>query len=62
MKYMNKNEVFISGVIGNSYNPDGSIKEKGVELVDVVEQVADLGDVDEITFVSILLGGMFRSV
>jgi ATP-dependent protease ClpP protease subunit len=54
---MNKNEVFISGVIGNSYNPDGSIKEKGVELVDVVEQVADLGEVDEITFVINSPGG-----
>jgi len=51
------NEVLISGVIGNTYNPDGSVKTKGVELVDVVEQVADLGDVDEITFVLDSPGG-----
>jgi ATP-dependent protease ClpP protease subunit len=51
------NEVLISGVIGNTYNPDGSVKTKGVELVDVVEQVVDLGDVDEITFVINSPGG-----
>jgi ATP-dependent protease ClpP protease subunit len=51
------NEVLILGVIGNTYNPDKSIKDKGVELVDVVEQVVDLGEVDEITFVLDSPGG-----
>lgn len=51
-------EVYITGVIGNSYNQDGTIKEKGVELVDVVEQVADLGEVDEVTFVIDSPGGI----
>ena len=50
-------EVQISGVIGNSYNQDGTISEKGVELIDIAEQVADLGEVDQINFVINSQGG-----
>ncbi len=53
----NIGEVFIAGLIGNDYNEDGTIKEKGVELIDVVEQVADLGGVDETHFIIKSQGG-----
>jgi ATP-dependent Clp protease protease subunit len=42
--------VYITGLIGNDYNSDGSISEKGVELIDVMEQVSALGEVDQINF------------
>lgn len=44
----NIGHVFIKGQIGNSYDDKGNITEKGVELVDVVEQVNSLGDVDSV--------------
>ena len=53
----NIGKVFITGLIGNDYNEDGTLKEKGVELVDVVEQVADLGEVDETHFIIKSQGG-----
>jgi ATP-dependent protease ClpP protease subunit len=44
----NIGHVFITGQIGNSYDDSGNITEKGVELVDVVEQVQSLGEADAI--------------
>jgi ATP-dependent protease ClpP protease subunit len=37
-------KIFITGQIGSTYNEDGSVKEKGVELVDVVSQFEPLRD------------------
>ena len=54
---MSIGNVYISGVIGNSYNADGTISEKGVELVDVVEAVADLGEVEGVNFIINSPGG-----
>jgi ATP-dependent protease ClpP protease subunit len=54
---MSIGEVFITGVIGNSYNQDGSVKEKGVELIDVVEQMSDLGEKEEYHFIINSQGG-----
>lgn len=42
--------VYIKGQIGNSYDENGNITEKGVELIDVVEQVESLGQVEQIIF------------
>ena len=36
--------IYITGMIGSSYNEDGSIEKKGVELIDVVEQMSKLDD------------------
>ena len=47
---MGTGKVFITGLIGNDYNSDGSIAEKGVELIDVMEQVSALGEVEQINF------------
>ena len=47
---MGTGKVFITGLIGNDYNSDGSIAEIGVELIDVMEQVSALGEVDQIDF------------
>lgn len=40
--------VYIKGQIGNSYDENGVITQKGVELIDVVSQVQSLGEVDTI--------------
>lgn len=53
--------VHIIGQIGNSYKEDGSILEKGVELVDVVSQVEPLKDCETIN-VWINSGGGLVSV
>ena len=53
--------VHIIGQIGNSYNEDGSIKDKGVELVDVISQVEPLKDCEVIN-VWINSGGGLVSV
>jgi len=42
--------VYIKGQIGNSYDENGNITERGVELIDVVEQVEGLGEVEQIVF------------
>lgn len=42
--------VYIKGQIGNSYDENGNVTEKGVELIDVVEQVESLGQVEQIFF------------
>lgn len=38
--------VYITGQIGNSYDENGNIITKGVELIDVINQIASNGDVD----------------
>lgn len=53
--------VFITGQIGNSYNEEGDIEVKGVELKDVVNQVEPLKDCDTIN-VWIKSGGGFVEV
>jgi ATP-dependent protease ClpP protease subunit len=53
--------VHIIGQIGNSYNEDGTILEKGVELVDVVSQVEPLKECETIN-VWINSGGGLVSV
>lgn len=45
---MNIGHIFILGLIGNALNEAGEITEKGVELLDVVEQLEALGDVDAV--------------
>lgn len=40
--------VYITGQIGNSYDDNGNITSKGVELIDVVTQVQELTDVEAI--------------
>ena len=44
---MNIGHIYINGQIGNTLNDDGSIKEKGVELFDLVEQLESNGEVDK---------------
>lgn len=53
--------VYITGQIGNSYDDNGVITQKGVELIDVVSQVSELGDVENIN-VHIDSNGGFVSV
>lgn len=45
---MNIGHISIFGLIGNAYNDKGEITEKGVELLDVIEQVQSVGEVDAI--------------
>lgn len=40
--------IYIKGQIGNTYNEKGEIESKGVELIDVVDQIANLGEVENI--------------
>lgn len=40
--------VYITGQIGNSYDDNGNITQKGVELIDVVAQVQELTDAEAI--------------
>jgi ATP-dependent protease ClpP protease subunit len=40
--------VYINGQIGNTYDDNGVVTQKGVELIDVVSQVAEFGDVENI--------------
>jgi len=40
--------VYINGQIGNSYDENGNITKKGVELIDVVEQMQSMNEVDAI--------------
>ena len=42
--------VYIKGQIGNSYDENGNVTKKGVELIDVVEQVQGLGQVEQVIF------------
>lgn len=53
--------IFIKGQIGNSYNEKGEVESKGVELIDVVDQIANLGEVENI-IVHINSPGGFVSV
>ena len=53
----NIGKVFITGLIGNDYDEQGNVSEKGVELIDVVEQVAALGEKDEYHFLIKSQGG-----
>jgi ATP-dependent protease ClpP protease subunit len=53
--------VYINGQIGNSYDDNGAVSQKGVELIDVVSQVSELGDVEAI-HVHIDSNGGFVSV
>lgn len=39
---MSIGHIYIKGPIGNTYKEDGTVEEKGVELVDVMEQVSNL--------------------
>ena len=41
---MNTGNIYITGLIGTSYHDDGSVEEKGTELIDVVEQIANLDE------------------
>lgn len=46
---MKVGHIFILGLIGTSYKEDGTVDEKGVELLDVVQQLNKLDkDVDEV--------------
>jgi len=36
---MNTHNVYINGLIGTIYNPNGEVEERGVELIDVIQQV-----------------------
>jgi ATP-dependent protease ClpP protease subunit len=54
--------IFINGLIGTVYNTDDSIAEKGVELLDVVEQVESLEGDEETIHVHINSKGGYVSV
>jgi ATP-dependent protease ClpP protease subunit len=54
--------IFITGLIGTSFNEDGSIKEKGVELLDVVEQMESLEGDEEAVHVHINSKGGYVTV
>lgn len=54
--------VYIKGQIGNTYDEKGKVLEKGVELLDVVEQIQNLPDDVENVVVHINSPGGFVSV
>jgi ATP-dependent Clp protease protease subunit len=54
--------VYIKGQIGNTYDEKGNVLEKGVELLDVVEQIQNLPDDVENVVVHINSPGGFVSV
>lgn len=58
---MNTGHIYITGQIGSSYDAEGNIIEKGVELIDVVEQMNDNGSVEK-TIVHINSPGGFVEV
>ena len=53
--------IYITGQIGTSYNPDGSVKQKGVELQDVISQVEKNKDAEVKTFVITSEGGSVQT-
>lgn len=53
-------KIYIVGQIGNSYNDDGTIATKGVELQDVIEQVAINKDAEGYETYITSLGGSVR--
>lgn len=53
-------KIYITGQIGNSFNDDGSIAVKGVELQDVVSQVTENADAEGYEVIINSLGGSIR--
>src|SRR3989304_4220428 len=58
---MKEAKINITGQIGTSYNEDGSVKEKGVELQDIVSQVEANKDAEKKIFIITSGGGSVQT-
>lgn len=58
---MNTQNIYIKGLIGTIYNPNGEVKERGVELIDVIQQVQQAPFADTFDFYIKSEGGVFET-